>query len=240
MYSVGRIGAGGLRVAELLAGNGAFPALAGALLLLRLMLRRPRSLLIAASSGVALTLICVAIGAGKPAEFGRFLAWPALLLCVGLGVGIARLAAGRSGGLALAALALVVSLALTPTAATIRALASDAGGDTETRRLAALWLLAQLAPGEAIGVVQEPAPYCTPPLDFVQRPVVWVPPAPPSDASAAALPRFIVYCGDRAEDVAGAWWTRERALVSWSAPGLAGTPDLITWANKPVWIFGPR
>ncbi len=194
---------------------------------------QPRALLALAPPALGMTLLCVALGAGKPAEFARFLLLPALLLCVSTAVGLVRLAA-RSRIAALVALCLVV-----PTQgslAYVSAFATDARGVNESRRLAGHALAEMLAAGEPIGMVQEPAPYATPPLDFTQRQVLLLPSAAPPALDPAMLPRVLVLTADDERRIAGAWW-RPHYRLERGFPAEPARLTPIAWANKATYVF---
>lgn len=234
MYRVGDFAAGGRRVAELLCeGVGPTVALAGLAALGWLVWYRPGAAAVTGASGVAMILLGIAIGAGKPAEFARFLLLPGVLLGVGAAVAIAHLA--RVRGLA-GILAFAAAFGLQPALPYLAAFATDAARTHETRRLAAEQLRARAAPEDAIGVVQEPAPYAVPPLDFVHRTVVLLPSAAPRDCSPDDLPPWLVLTADSEPTEPAAWWRRHYQLEArFPPPGQRLTP--ITWANKAVFVY---
>lgn len=133
----------------------------------------------------AMLLLCAAIGAGKPAEFARFLALPAAVFAIGAAVLLGRLCRWKTGCAAtVASLAVwLIGIRHYP-AAFIR----DGWGADSTRRRAAEWLSANVPAGAAIGVFQEPAPYSIPPLDFADRSVLLLPDQPPAEASMSSEP----------------------------------------------------
>lgn len=232
-----RAGAGAVRVAELLVEScGPGLLVAGVSGLIWLLRRRPADTFLAAAPGLAMLFICVLLGAGKPAEYARFLILPVSLLCVAAGAGLAVLARGHRRWAWLAAGGVLLFMG---TPRYIRAFALDATGQHESRRLAGLYLRSRVPAGQPIGVLQEPAPYSVPPLDFAHRKIVWLPPTEPEDLSVDALPPWLVYTADDEHVHAGAWWRRwyrPEMVFPASSTGLAR----ITWANKPVFIFARR
>ncbi|MEP0846729.1 MAG: glycosyltransferase family 39 protein [Phycisphaerae bacterium] len=234
MYSVRQIPAGAVRTFELLF-EGAGPLVAGAGLLgfAWLLWRWPDRTLVASSAGLGMVVIGVLLGAGKPAEYARFLVLPVILLAVAAAALLAN-AFRRSAWLARAALALIVLTQ--PAPAYLGAFAADAGRTTESRQLAAWWLRERTGTQEAIGVIQEPAPYSVPPLDFTRCTVVLLPQREPADLEAAALPAWLVFTADDERTHASAWWRRHYRLVH-RIPPAGATLARIAWANKPVFIY---
>lgn len=229
MYDVARFGSGLLRVAELLQmAAGIFPWIG--LLAWGIAVRRwGWRAIIAAGPAVVLLAICVAIGAGKPAEFARFLVFPVAMLAVSTAAGTMWLWRRRKvvAGIVLAGVVLTLG-----TPAYLMAFSVDARLHHESRFLAGQYLAQHAQADQAIGVVQEPAPYAVPPLDFGRRRVVLLPRSVPS-AGAPALPHWLVTTADGAGDFASAWWV-DRYRLRFNA-GAEASP--ITWANKPAFVF---
>lgn len=232
MYAnqLARAADGARRVAVLLI-ESIGPGMLGAGVLGLLLLARRRPTWIAAAPGIAMLLLCIALGAGKPAEFARFLILPCLLLGVAGGVAIVELL--RRQQLA-GSFALVVVFATLGTPAYVRALALDAFSENESRRAAARFLRDTAPVNDTIGVVQEPAPYAVPPLDFTRRDIVLLPPVPPS--SNAPLPAWLVFTADDDTRHADAWWQAEYERVR-RIPATGSTLSPITWAHKPVYVY---
>lgn len=234
MYTLGGFGAGAARVGRLLvesAGWGVpLVGLVGYVILLR---KWRREALIASISGVGMLLLCVAIGAGKPAEFARFLLLPSALLCVATAWVLAELWQRRVFWGLLGTIAVVAAMR-TPYYA--RSFGFDARGERESRHLAARFLHKHADEADAIGVLQEPAPYAVPPLDFAHRRVLWLPTNEPADLNAEQLPVWLVFTADDPEAHRGAWWRayyRLRTCYYFKPHELTR----IAWANKPVFIL---
>lgn len=226
--------AGAARVEELLReGAGAAIPLAGIIGLLLLLGRRPGPTLVGAAPGLAILLMGVLLGAGKPAEFARFLILPVLLLCVAT-AGLLTTLARRH--LAVGIVATVIVLGLMHTPAYLRSFVRDARGNTESRHLAGCFLREQMRPKESVGLLQEPAPYAVPPLDFARRRVLLLPAARPPHLDEAGLPDWLVFTADDDRRHAGAWW---RPYYEFEARFPAGSARLtpIAWADKPVFVF---
>jgi hypothetical protein len=237
MYTLGGFGAGATRVGRLLvesAGWGVpLVGLVGYVILLR---RSRRETLIASISGVGMLLLCTAIGAGKPAEFARFLLLPAVLLCVAVGWVLAKLWERRAFWGLFGTIAVVAAMR-TPVYA--RSFGLDARGQAESRRLAGRLIEGRAAGGDAIGVLQEPAPYAVPPLNFAHRRVLWLPPTEPSNLDPDQLPEWLVFTADDGEAHRDAWWHayyRPRMCYYFKGHELSR----IAWANKPVFVFVHR
>ncbi|MBN2446607.1 MAG: glycosyltransferase family 39 protein [Phycisphaerae bacterium] len=235
MYRVGNLGGGLMTVADLLVeAAGAGVALIGMVGFVLLLRRDWWRTLMAAGAGIALLAICVAIGAGKPAEYARFLVFPATLLALA--------SAGIIGTLQrrLPLLALTVGLAtllLCRTPAYVRALATDAGGATESRACAASYLEELIPTSEPIALVQEPGPYATPPIDFAHRMIILLPSQPTAQPiDPATLPQWLVVTADDAHRAEAQLPPGQYELVKRFGPsGLWSSR--ITWANKPVFVY---
>lgn len=237
MYSVGRFAEGAARVAGLLCeACGISVCLAGLIGTWPLVRRHGGSVALAAAPGLAILLICVAIGAGKPAEYARFLALPAILLCISTAALLAGLAARRR---IVAALATVVVLVLIPAPSYVRSFVNDTRGANETRFAAGLYLREATGASDSIGVLQEPAPYAVPPLDFAGGSILFLPADRPADLNASELPGRLVYTADDDRVHRQAWWQAYYELDR-RFPPLGTRLSPITWANKPVYVYRRR
>ncbi len=232
---IARAPAGALRVAQLLPeATGALTAIVGLVGGVLLMVgSRP----VAAVAPPALALLALAtlLGAGKPAEFARFLLLPAIVLCVCAAAAVMLLARRRP----VLAFALVVALlGTTKTPTYLSAFAADAAGEHESRRAAGHFLRGVLPDvGARVGVLQEPAPYAVPPLDFTRAEIILLPRERPAGLEPAALPEWIVFTADDAAARARDWWIDAGAyrLVAQFPP--REPPARIAWANKPVFVY---
>lgn len=236
MYAdqVQQAGRGALRVAVLLfeSAGALLPAL-GLVALVVAVSVRPRKTLLVTSTGLAMLALAILLGADKPAEYARFLILPVALLCVGNGLLLSWL---RRRAALLAGMLLVLLLLTTNPLDYLRSFYQDARGTNETRRQAAEYLEQQLAPAEPLAVIQEPAPYAVPPVDFAHREVIWLPPVAPLQLDPAKLPAWLVFTADTDDTHASAWWQRHYALQKrFPPPDLGLSP--ITWANKAVYVY---
>jgi hypothetical protein len=259
MYQVGRFGAGAVRVAELMWEGCGWPLLFAGLVGFVLLLRdRPRETLVVAAPGLAMLLLSIAIGAGKPAEFARFLLLPSCGLAICAAYWFGRLRRERIPVMCPAA---IVVLSLFPAGTYYEAFWRDSRTEDASRRKAAeiyqrlagagrgAWYVAPSttaqpdgartegmlrAPG-GVAVIQEPAPYSVPPLDFTRERVLLLPAERPRDLDPAALPMFLLYTADDSRAHTDAWWRGyyQQILV---VPGIERWGARITWANKPVFI----
>lgn len=224
---------GAVRVAELLvAGAGYGVPILGTLGMVLMLRRRCGVTVLGAVCGLGMLALCILLGANKPAEFARFLILPVLLLNVAAAGFIANVGRRRP---ILGLLLTLAMLAMLGTPAYIRAFARDARGEHESRLLAARYLVAQMAPDDVVGVLQEPAPYAVPPLDFATRRVLWLPPTAPADLDRGALPAWLVFTADNDHVHTGAWWQSDYKLVARYPVPSSDTP--IAWADKPVFIY---
>ena len=231
---VRQVPAGAKRVSALLdesLGSGA--AVMGASALAFLTYQYGGRVVLVASPGLAMLGLCVVLAAGKPAEFARFLILPAVLMMTASAISVVLVWREHKvvGGVLL-----LMILATVNTPAYLHAFFTDAWGHDHTRRQAGAYLAEHLGPDDAVGVLQEPAPYAVPPLDFTRRRVLWLPPAAPSDLHDANLPRWVVYCADDDQTYADAWWRSQYRLAA-SFPDRSGGLSRICWANKPVFIW---
>jgi hypothetical protein len=234
MYRIERLPAGALRVGALLIeGVGAGVGIAGLLALPALIARHRSALGVAAVAGAALLVLFAAIGAGKPAEFARFLVLPAALFCV---AGAAALSTLWLRHKLIGAAGVMLVLLLMPTYAYVRSFALDAWSREESRRAAGRYLRDQVPLHEPLGVVQEPAPYAVPPLDFTRRTVRLLPRSSPPRNEYRKLPAWLVLTADDESSHAGAWWRPHYQLVA-RFPGEGQRLSPITWANKPVFVY---
>lgn len=243
MYTVDRIGEGALRVAALLLEGSGPVAIVGGVTLLIWLLRRPHTALLVAAPALGMLMLAVAIGAGKPAEFARFLLLPTAVAALAIGWAThaafsptrsrrrPAASATRRARLAVSAVGMLSVLTFaTGTVRYVRAFTADASGARESRRLAATWIEQSIPRDAVIGVVQEPAPFSLPPLAYAVRRVVLV----GAESPEAALPEWIVATADRESNFNAAPWRRhyrvERRFADESR-------SPITWANKPVYVF---
>ncbi len=204
----------------------------GAAGLLAAIRRSPRVVAVSSAGGVAMTALCILLAAGKPTEFGRFLALPTLLLAAAAGASAAILQPRNR--IALPAVALPAFL-ISGAVAYVQVFALDSSGVRDTRYRAAEHVAANLG-GAMIGVLQEPAPYAVPPLAFGDQSVFLLPKAEPPGLRHAELPDWLIFTADKDRARDGAWWRRHyRAVESWGELGVF--TDRITWAGKPVYLY---
>jgi hypothetical protein len=229
-----RAGAGALRVGELLIeGAGVGVPLFGLIGLLVLLRRHPAATLVGGGSGAAMFLLCVLLAANKPAEFARFLILPVLLLSCAAAWCLAAIGRRRRW---LGGLAIVLVLLTMRTPAYLRAFIRDARGLNESRLQAGRFLHCCLGPDDAVGVLQEPAPYAVPPLDFAHRRIVLIPPTPPAVRPAEELPPWLVFTADDDATHNAAWWKTAYQFVA-RFPAAPSPLAPIAWADKPVFIY---
>jgi hypothetical protein len=214
----------------LLLGSGPLPLLLGLVGLIQFARRTSYATLIMFAAPLAFLAMGALLLAGKPAEHARFLVLPAVVFAIFAAASVASLLASRR---LLGMLAAGLLLAGTGAPLYWRSFARDVAGLDDTRRRAGEYLAAT-GPAERIGVVQEPAPYAIPPLDFAHRTVVLLPPHRPADTRD--LPEWLVLTADfepRREDH---WWGAEYALAArFPASDMWLSP--IAWADKPTFIY---
>ncbi len=250
MYEVSRVFDGFVRVLELTVEGGTLPVLLlGAIALIAAIACRKSAAIPLAVPAVVLFLQFVLIGAGKPAEYGRF----GIFTNTAVVIGAACLLTHRFGKLRRPVNWVSASVVILWVASygwlylanfrvdttldnwrTHSAKALQAFGlDPETNRSMA-----------KIAVLADPAPYGCPPVNFARTDVVLLPGLGPSAQVRRDARMFLVRPVDRSgSDAAGkANWakTLTRSFLS-QLTGIRGSNDRpvwpfdtpISWANKP-------
>jgi len=231
---VRQIPAGAKRVAALLDESiGSAAAVMGTSALAFLTYQYGWRIVLVASPGLAMLGLCVVLAAGKPAEFARFLILPAILMMTASAISVVLVWRKHK---VLGGVLLLLILATVNTPAYLHAFFTDAWTHSHARRQAAVYLAAHLGPDDTVGVLQEPAPYAVPPLDFTRRRVLWLPAAAPPDLDNANLPTWVVYCADDDQTYADAWWPSQYRPAA-AFPDRSRELARICWANKPVFIW---
>lgn len=260
MYRVGRLGEGLWRVCELMAESCGWPLLivgfGGFLLLLR---NHARETLIVAAPSLAMLLLAVSIGAGKPGEFARFLLLPACGVAICAAYLLGMLGRFVAWGVYLT---VFVCLGFSPVVSYYGVFWKDSSPAHDTRRKAGEFhrniasaainavvntsseseeanasrraIVEKIA--NTIAVIQEPAPYSIPPLDFTRVRLLLLPETPPADMAPDQLPFYLIYSADDGRAHATAWW-REYYHPIVVFPDFGGSYPRITWANKPVFVL---
>ena len=242
MYDVGRFQLGLLTVAgSLAAAMGPLAAVGGVLLgPTTVRSSNVRRCILLGVPVVLLLAVLVAVGAGKPGEYGRFMVFPAVALSLPVAVFLRRQLRQRQHG-ALATLLLVLFATALWGEQYVAAFWKDRGA-SGTRREAAAYLAERLTenPEAVVGVRRVPAPYCVPPLDFARRRVVLLDESIDLQ-SVRPTPDLIVVTGDDEPPIGhreGRYVVVE-VFPKRSDFSRALHPE-ITWAAKPVWIFEKR
>ncbi len=245
MYEVARVGQGLLRVLELTA-DGATPALliiGIAVLAVALHRRRWDTLPLAVPAAVVF-LQFVMLGAGKPAEYGRFGVLPDSALAIATACGLVRLIAWvrRQGwrvtaAASVGAAVLVVGTTMYAGFGYLQNMRLDTTGARDSTRGRAARVVAEGVPAtdHVIGVVAEPAPYGCPPMDFANITVLFVRPG----REATLPPDAVIVAACDGESLFGPRPVRgdaDRRCMSVDPP--FHTP--ISWANKPLRLFLPE
>lgn len=261
MYRVGEFGAGAARVAELMVeACGWVWLVVGGFGIIWLARRRPREVFVWTSPIIAMALLTIAIGAGKPAEFGRFLLLPSCAIAIGAAYVIEQ--TWRYGATVL--LAIAILFPISGWQAYARAYWND-NGQHGARRAAGeiinathLRFVETVNDGArevvidrpelrdffeyrfgSVAVIQEPAPYSIPPIDFTRWHVLLLPLARPADVNELRLPQCLVLTADDEQAYPNAWW-RDFYEPQFEFPRRGHARARITWANKPVFVFQLR
>lgn len=234
MYQVSRLGEGLLNAARLLSeATGPVLGVVGVIGAVGLaVLSRVRrcelgaGLLVAVPS-LAVLIQFIALAAGKPAEYGRFAVFPAMVLCVGGMSAVAAFVIRRGWRFGCGLLLFVATLL--PGFEYLSAFRLDSGSRPSRLRVASV-LLEELGGGATIGVEAEPAPYVMPPVDLFQNRIVLL----PSGTAPEALPLDALirvadtYRGIQTNLPPGFRW---RPTVS--ARQFYIGPASMSWADKP-------
>jgi hypothetical protein len=185
------------------------------------------AMILAAPALLAL-LQFVALAAGKPGEYGRFAIFIDMTLAFCAVIGGAHLLAGWRLGAVLCA-AMVCATAYFG-GNYLLGFVRDCG--VSTTRLRAAELIAKMRPpGVRIGLRAEPAPYCCPPIDLFDGPIVLL----PSSGAAPGpedQPTWVIVAAD---DPAAL--TTMRGYHRLVEATRCHPPAVISWADKSFEIF---
>ena len=238
MYEVARVGEGFLRVLELTVEGVTFPLLAlGVVGLVVAVARRNRSAAPLAIAAGVFFIQFVLIGAGKPAEYGRFGVFPNAALAIAAACVIRS---NRISGIAILRWACPIALCVFVGlfgAAYLRNFLIDATSDnSRTRAARRIERCFDQADGSetaaTIAVLADPAPYGCPPLRFAARRVV-LRTTPDAGASNNLLVRAVERSSDPTDDTTDGAHDGGMRRPTW----LRDTP--ISWANKPFDVAVP-
>ena len=171
----------------------------------------------------------VALGAGKPGEYGRFALLPDVALCVAAVAAVyhaIRQPVWRRAALA----ALVLTTGAAGAAYTARFVA-DARDVTSRLALAERLQRFRHLP---LAVTAEPAPYCLPPVNLFDRPIELLPRGAAAPQEARAV---VARAVDELPEA-----KPQGAYVRWPSPEhpvLRPFPSRISWAAKPFEVLVP-
>ena len=235
MYEVARIGRGLLHVLELTVEGASLPiVLAGLIAFAAAVRRKAWNMLPLAVPTAVVLLQFILLGAGKPAEYGRFGVFPDAALAIATACGIAgawNLRYRRIKPIAGVLIFAWVASSGWPYLANFR---QDAAWDGRNTRWQAAHTLAMTPSADstrAVWVSAEPAPYGCPPLDFAHT-QVWL-----SKQAAAGPPPST---GPFVQAYDGPTLLEPPAVAG---PGVIDLPgdysSPISWANKPFRILLP-
>jgi len=206
--------------------------------------RHWRSVVIALTPAGVVLLNMVLVGAPKPGEFGRFAVFADMILAVMVAAAAAQLWWYAKGPVTAILVLCTLGVAVDGWRYE-RGFLRDAS-DGHTRAAAAAWLAENLPACDAppshrasIGVLNDPAPYLTPALNFAACDVIVLPPDRPT-AMPSTLPTLLIHTGDRNEPPPGTWWRGFYQPVRQfpaTAPRFWNRPTVISWADKPITIY---
>jgi hypothetical protein len=240
MYQVSG-GANGFVNAVRLIAEGVSPILAafGVVGIAALLLRRHTKLapphVWALLGGPAVIVVAqfVALGAGKPGEYGRFALLPDTVLCLAAVAGVQHWARGP------AARRVVLGVCIVTTgffgATYVARFVADSRETTSRLALAEHLREFPRFGWPTVNVTAEPAPYCLPPVNLFERPIVLL---PPGQAAPTGPDAVLVRAADAPPREAP-----PPGYVSWvpdEPPVLRPFPSRISWAAKPFEVLVPR
>jgi hypothetical protein len=240
MYHVGG-GTNGFLNAIRLVAEGVSPILAalGVVGLIALLVRRRSGLAAphvwALLSVPALIVVVqfVALGAGKPGEYGRFALLPDTVLCLAAAAGVSHWASGP-GARRIVLGFCVLATGFFGATYTARFLAD---ARETTSRLALAERLRELPRfgWNTVEVTAEPAPYCLPPVNLFEGTIVLLPPGQVGPAGAdAVLVRAVDAVPREAPPPGYVRWDQDES------PILSPFPSGFSWAAKPFAVVVPR
>ncbi len=236
MYQLTRIGEGFVRVLELTLEGATLPILVfGLIALIIVLIRKNRSVIPLAVPAAVFFLQFVLIGAGKPAEYGRF----GIFTNTALAIGASCLLARRWTGLReivnwIPASFVVIWVGLFG-AMYLSNFQLDATSSGSRINLAEH--LRDIPPGSLVGVTADPGPYCCPPLNFSNMELLLVRNAGQL-AGLSGPERAFIRPVDRQEVVRRlvCAWT-EDPQDPWAHRWRMTAETPISWANKPFDLF---
>jgi hypothetical protein len=210
-----------------------------AVLALRDLVRAGGPFGLLAAPAVLVLLQMISVGAGKPGEYGRFAIYPATVLAICAGVGAEHFFR-RAWGAGWARVLFVILLFIVPIngARYLAGFWRDATPNN-SRMQAAAWLKENLDPADepAVGLLAEPAPYRTPPMNlFDYRWYLLPTPGPNASLDDLPMPLVVVTADDD-------WPSVEKKLRKLrlhahvrASFGALHDPTVISWANKPIFV----
>ena len=243
MYEVSRLGEGFVRMLELTIEGAGLPVLlVGVFGVAYLVQHRQRE---AVPIGVLAGLIFVQfvlIGAGKPAEYGRFGVFTNTVLAIAAAGVLSRPWTLRYRGAHWVASGVVVVWVGIFGGRYLLNFVADTS-ESNTRTATAEFLAAHQGP---MAVLAEPAPYCCPPVDFANR-RVWLFPSRerwadegtgPAEAQDRSYPSILITAADDIPLPASGTYIPYRhgskSLHDGTAVDRPPWATPISWANKPV------
>ncbi len=252
MYDISRIAEGFIRVLELTAEGTTWIVIIGGVIALAVGIYRRKwialPLIVSAS---VFFLQFVLIGAGKPAEYGRFGIFTNSALAIGMGCIVPYVWNIRTRGLGITfTLLAIINVGVYGTIYLIHFHVDTTDYHSRTQLAKTLsfdentYIPRGIPWGIALGA--EPAPYNCPPLNFSKVDVIFCPPGIPISANAIKDLHFKLYVYDpksesarpmfkptNLNDMATSWryapYKEETLRNQWDSP--------ISWADKPFMLY---
>ena len=234
MYQIARIGEGFARVVGLSVEGATLPIVAlGTVAFIVAVVRKNSTAIPLVVSAGLFFLQFVLIGAGKPAEYGRFGIFTNTALAIGAGCLLAQRSAPSS--VRVTASMLVIAWVGAGGAAYIENFRIDAtsrNSRTELAETMTSWATALRTERSplSIALLSDPAPYCCPPLPFSISKVVLV----RSHRAAAQVHPDTLWCLLHPLELSGEFIHEPGVMLQETvSKGGAWRDTPISWANKP-------
>lgn len=236
MYEVSRVFSGFIRVMELTVEGATLPVvLIGTVAFVWAAVRRQSDMISLAVPAGLLFVQFILIGAGKPAEYGRFGVFVNASLAIAAAVGVVRWDAWGRPSLRKGLVVILIGTSAFGGARYLQNFRIDATHCGSRVQLAQL--LAESS--RPVAVLAEPAPYGCPPLRFDDRPVWLVASVEDAGRQLPSQSWIMVHPVDEPE--AGTCSQNESGEAFYFGSGDGWSPvSSISWANKPFCVHRSR
>jgi len=243
MYEIARIGEGLVRVIELTIEGATLPILVlGVVATVCAVIRKRGAMVPLAVTAAVFFMQFVLIGAGKPAEYGRFGVFTNTALAIAASCLLVRGRTRRAGVFNGVVALLVIIWTGVCGGSYLRGFYVDTTDDSTRLRLAGqIAELTRVAPWQremcVVAVLADPGPYGCPPIDFASTSVFLV--RSRDEARGHFVDRRFVLLQPTDVSEPDAGNALRSRLVRQSCPYTASRDTSISWANKPFAVEWP-